>query len=94
MPPSGLAQFLCIDRFVAHIIGSVATKISTFNINFPEKPIFGKPSPTKAVSVGYKVILEQLTPGKHDIHFKASLTNPTTSIPFYNDDVKYTLNVK
>jgi hypothetical protein len=46
------------------------------------------------VSDGYWVILEPLTPGKHDIHFKASLTNPTTGILFYNDDMKYTINVK
>jgi hypothetical protein len=47
-----------------------------------------------AVSDGYWVIFEPLSPGKHDIHFKASLTNPTTGILFYNDDIKYTIDVK
>jgi hypothetical protein len=47
-----------------------------------------------AVSDGYWVILEPLSPGQHDIHFKASLTNPTTGILFYNDDIKYTIDVK
>lgn len=47
----------------------------------------------KTKNDGYWVILEPLTPGNHDIHFKASLTNPTTGILFYNDDVKYNINV-
>jgi hypothetical protein len=66
-----------------------------FDLNFSENNIFAtEPGPTKAVSDGYWAILEPLSPGKHDIHFKASLTNPTTGILFYNDDLKYTLNVK
>jgi hypothetical protein len=32
-------------------------------------------------------------PGKDEIHFKSSLTNPTTGILFFADDVKYHLNV-
>jgi hypothetical protein len=65
-----------------------------FDVNFAENPIGGKPGPDRAVSDGYWVILEPLSPGKHDIHFKASLTNPTTGTLFYNDDLKYTINVK
>jgi hypothetical protein len=65
-----------------------------FNTSLPEDPVGGAPGPDSAVSDGYWVILEPLTPGKHDIHFKASLTNPTTGILFYNDDLKYTINVK
>ena len=42
-----------------------------FDVNFAENPIGRK-----------VVILEPLSPGKHDIHFKASLTNPTTGILF------------
>jgi hypothetical protein len=49
--------------------------------------------PSRAVSDGYWVILEPLPPGKHDIHFKVSLTNPTIGILFYSDDLKYTVNV-
>jgi hypothetical protein len=40
------------------------------------------------------MILEPLSPGKHDIQFKAGLTNPTTDILFYSDDIKYTIDVK
>ena len=32
-------------------------------------------------------------PGEHEIHFKSSLTNPTTGILFFADEVKYHLNV-
>jgi hypothetical protein len=66
-----------------------------FDVSFAENNVFAtKPGPTRAVSDGYWVILEPLSAGKHDIHFKASLTNPTTDILFYNDDLKYTINVK
>ena len=54
----------------------------------------GEPGPSRAVSDGYWVILEPLLPGKHNIHFKASLTDPTTGIIFYSDDLKYTVNVE
>jgi hypothetical protein len=52
-----------------------------------------KAGPTRAVSDGYWIILEPLQPREHEIHYKASLTNPTTGILFYTDDVKYHLNV-
>ena len=65
-----------------------------FNFTNPEDSwLSGEPGPSRAVSDGYWVILEPLPPGRHDIHFKASLTNPTTGILFYSDDLKYTLNV-
>ncbi|HET6717902.1 MAG TPA: hypothetical protein VFG90_12280 [Nitrososphaeraceae archaeon] len=86
--------FLSVDGKQFKELETYRVHSRAFDTNFPENPIFGKPGPTRAVSDGYWVILEPLTPGKHDIHFKASLTNPTTGILFYNDDVKYTINVK
>jgi hypothetical protein len=65
-----------------------------FDINFSKNNIFGVSGPTRAVSDGFWVLLEPLNPGAHDIHFKASLSNPTTGILFFSDDVKYKLNVK
>jgi hypothetical protein len=66
-----------------------------FNFTLPEDPwLPGEPGPSSAVSDGYWVILEPLPPGKHDIRFKASLTNPITGILFYSDDLKYTVNVE
>jgi hypothetical protein len=57
-----------------------------FDPNLPENPVGGAHGPNRAVSDGYWVILEPLSPGKHDIHFKACLANLTTGIPFYYDD--------
>lgn len=67
-----------------------------FDINLPNENSWlpEGSGPSRAVSDGYWVILEPLPPGKHDIHFKASLTNPTTGILFYSDDLKYTVNVE
>jgi hypothetical protein len=65
-----------------------------FNVNITDNPIFGVPGPTRAVSDGYWVILEPLSPGPHQIHFKARLTNPLTDRLFYSTDVKYTITVR
>ncbi|MGA7691806.1 MAG: hypothetical protein WCA61_05815, partial [Nitrososphaeraceae archaeon] len=65
-----------------------------FDTLLPENPVGGASDPDRAVSDGYWVIFESLSLGKHDIYFKASLTNPATGILFYNDDLKYTINVK
>ena len=69
----------------------VHSRLSNFTL--PSNPFFGEPGPTNAVSDGYWVIRESLPPGKHEIHFKASLTNPTTGILFYSDDLKNNVNV-
>ena len=70
----------------------VATE--AFDVNITDNPIFGLPGPTRAVSDGYWVILEALSPGPHQIHFKARLTNPLTDRLFYSVDVKYTITVR
>jgi hypothetical protein len=65
-----------------------------FNFTLPQDPwLPGKPGPSSAVSDGYWVILEPLPPGSHEINFKARLTDPTTGILFYSDDLRYVLNV-
>jgi hypothetical protein len=66
---------------------------SAFDVNITDNPIFGLPGPTRAVSDGYWVILEALSPGPHQIHFKARLTNPLTARLFYSDYVRYTITV-
>jgi hypothetical protein len=38
--------------------------------NLPENQVGGAPGPDRAVSDGYWVTLDPLSPGKHDIHFK------------------------
>jgi hypothetical protein len=80
-------EFKDLDKYRVHS--------RAFNFTNPEDPwLGGEPGPSRAVSDGYWVILEPLPPGKHDIHFKASLTNPTTGIISYSDDLKYTVNVE
>jgi hypothetical protein len=63
-------------------------------MNFYKNNIFGVSGPTRGVSDGYWVILEPLEPGTHEVHFKASLTNPTTGILSYSDDLKYNFEIK
>ena len=87
--------FLSVDGREFKNLEKYRVHSRAFNVSFAENNVFAtNPGPTRAVSDGYWVILEPLSPGKHDIHFKASLTNPTTGILFYNDDLKYTINVR
>lgn len=71
----------------------IATR--AFDVSFPKNGIFGvnSPGPSRAVSDGYWVMLEPLSPGKHQIHFHATLTDPTTQLFSYNAEVKYNINV-
>jgi hypothetical protein len=65
---------------------------NAFNVTFSD--LFGTGGgPTRAVSDGYWIILEPLPPGKHEIHFKAILTNPQTGVLVYSDDLLYHVNV-
>jgi hypothetical protein len=65
-----------------------------FDVVFPENALWGAAQgPTRAVSDGYWLILEPLTPGEHEIHIKSILTDPTSGILFFDDDVKYHLTV-
>jgi hypothetical protein len=65
-----------------------------FDIELPDNSVIQVSGPTRAVSDGYWIILEPLATGKHDIHFKASLGDPTTGILTYSDDLRYTINIK
>ena len=42
-----------------------------FDSNLLENPVGGAPGLDRAVADGYWDIFEPLSPGKHDIHFKA-----------------------
>jgi len=66
-----------------------------FDASFPKNGIFGvnSPGPTRSVSDGYWVMLQPLPPGKHQIHFHATLTDPNTQLFSYNAEVKYNINV-
>jgi hypothetical protein len=86
--------FLSVDGREFKDLAKYRIPSRAFDINFSQNNIFGVSGPTRAVSDGYWIILEPLKPGIHEIHFKSSLTNPTTGILFFNDDVNYKLNVK
>ncbi|MBA3750541.1 MAG: hypothetical protein H0X03_06565 [Nitrosopumilus sp.] len=66
-----------------------------FDINFPEDNIYGVTSgPTKGVSDGYWVFLNPLSPGKHEIEFKGSTADySTTSSQNFATETKYNLTV-
>jgi hypothetical protein len=86
--------FLSVDGRQIQQIEKYRVHSRAFNVTFPENAVFGaKAGPSLAVSDGYWIILEPLPPGEHEIHFKSSLTNPTTGILFFADEVKYHLNV-
>lgn len=86
--------FLSVDGKELKELDKYRIHSRIFNFTLPEDPWIGKdPGPSRAVSDGYWVILEPLPPGKHEINFKASLTDPTTGILFYSDDLKYVVNV-
>jgi hypothetical protein len=90
--------FLSVDGRQIQQIEKYRVHSSAFNITIPEtvpeNALFGaKACPSRAVSDGYWIILAPLPPGEHEIHFKSSLTNPTTGILFFADEVKYHLSV-
>ena len=64
-----------------------------FNLTFPENNIAGiAPQTAKAVSDGFWVILEPLPPGRHEIHSKAALGDPTAiGTTNFALDVRYLL---
>jgi hypothetical protein len=86
--------FLSVDGREFRDLNKYRVHSRAFDIMLPANAVGGAPGADRAVSDGYWVILEPLPPGKHSVHFKASLTNPTTGILFYNDDLRYTLNVR
>jgi hypothetical protein len=65
----------------------------SFDVNFPNDPIFGIPGKSTAVSDGYWIILDPLPAGYHTIEFGATLNNPLTGKLFYKDHVRYDINV-
>jgi hypothetical protein len=80
-------EFKQLDKYRVH------SRIFDFDLPNDHFLPAGEPGPSRAVSDGYWAILEPLPSGKHEINFKASLSNPTTAIMLYSDDLKYTVDV-
>jgi hypothetical protein len=86
--------FLSVDGRQIQKIEKYRVHSSAFNVTFPENGLYGmKAGPTRAVSDGYYLIFEPMPPGELEIDIKSSLTNPTTGILFFADEIKYHLNV-
>jgi hypothetical protein len=66
-----------------------------FNLTFPENNVGGiAPQTTKAISDGFWILLEPLPPGRHEIHSRGSLGDPTaTGTTNFGLDVTYRLTV-
>ena len=66
-----------------------------FNLTFPENNIAGiAPQTAEAVSDGFWVMLEPLPPGRHEIHSKAALGDPTAiGTTNFALDVRYLLTL-
>ena len=66
-----------------------------FDLMFPNNNVYGvSAGPSKAVSDGYWVILQPLSPGKHEISFSGSAIDFTSTAPMnFATAVKYHLKV-
>ncbi|MBV9179570.1 MAG: hypothetical protein JO327_12115 [Nitrososphaeraceae archaeon] len=66
-----------------------------FNFIFPKDNIYGvAPGPTQAVSDGYWILLQPLSPGKHNIHFNGAVVDfTTTSTINFAEDTMYHLTI-
>ncbi|MGB7637801.1 MAG: hypothetical protein WBL88_09535, partial [Nitrososphaeraceae archaeon] len=78
--------FLSVDGKEFKDLQKYRIPTRAFDVSFPKNGIFGvsSPGPTRAVSDGYWVMLQPLPPGKHQIHYLATLTDPNTHLFSYN----------
>lgn len=91
-----IGKEITIDGVSIANLDSYRFESPLFNLTFPENNIAGiAPQAAKAVSDGYWILLEPLTQGSHEIHFKAALGDPTAigTINFALD-VRYLLTVE
>jgi len=67
-----------------------------FEFKLPSDNTLGRPAGSSgSVSDGYWIMLKPLSPGKHEIHFRAVMGQPgSTSNINFGTEVKYHLNVK
>jgi len=67
-----------------------------FDLMFPNNNVYGvSAGPSKAVSDGYWVILQPLSPGKHEVRFSGSAVDFTSTAPMnFATAAKYHLNVR
>jgi hypothetical protein len=73
----------------------IRTQSPPFTVTFPEQNIFGvQAGPTRAVSDGFWVFLQPLSPGSHTINFKGAVVDVTTTgVASITNDVTYHLTL-
>jgi hypothetical protein len=90
-----IGKEITVDGRSVGNLDSYRFQTSVFNLTFPENNIAGvTPQTAKALSDGFWILLEPLSPGMHEVHFKALLGDPTaTGLTNFALDVRYVLTV-
>ena len=90
-----IAKEITLDGINIGNLDSYRFQSPLFNLTYPENNIAGvAPQTGKAVSDGFWILLEPLSPGSHEIHFKAALGDPTAiGTTNFALDVRYLLTV-
>jgi hypothetical protein len=90
------AKEITVDGTNIANLDSYRFQSPVFNLTYPENNIAGvAPQTAKAVSDGFWVLLEPLSPGTHEIHFKSVLGDPTAiGTANFALDVRYMLTVE
>ena len=86
--------FLSVDGTEYTNLDKYRVHSRAFDVSLPENSLIQESGNTTAVSDGYWIIHEPLSPGDHTIHFKASLGDPRTGILAYSDDLLYKIKVE
>jgi hypothetical protein len=86
---------ITIDGINVGNLDSYRFQSPLFNVTFPENNIAGvQPQTAEAISDGFWILLEPLSPGSHEIHVKAALGDPTAvGTTNFALDVRYLLTV-
>jgi hypothetical protein len=90
-----IAKEITVDGVNVGNLDSYRYQSPFFNLTYPENNVAGvAPQTAKAISDGFWILLEPLSPGRHEIHFSAALGNPTaTGTTNFALDVRYLLTV-
>jgi len=85
------------EEYDMNYLSTYRTHTDAFDVEFPENALYSAaPGKSKAVADGHYIITDVLPPGKHEIHYKSSLTcdGQYCYEPNFAQDIKYTLTVK
>jgi hypothetical protein len=91
--------YLRIDdkEYDKNYLSKFRTHTDAFDVVFPENMLYSAaPGKSKAVADGYYIITDVLPKGKHEVHYKSSLTCQGEDClePNFEQDIKYALTVE